>query len=260
MTNLDQTDVATETSHRGPALTPVWGTAFDRRAALVALVGAALATGIYTVLSGWLTDYTPGWLEIVGTATSLACVWITRRQNVLCMPIGLVSVVAMGTFFFEIELVGQGWLHLGYYVPIQFLGWWIWIRGGETRTDKPVSWLAVPTRVVGIMIMAAGTVALARVFEALHGPSDTLLWDSSIVAASIAAQGLLTLKRVDAWWLWLIPVDVSAVILYAVSGAYLFAALYTLYLVLAALGLRDWTRAWRAQQRGLTAMEARMVS
>src|SRR5262245_35928519 len=152
--------------------TPVWGTGADRRAAGLAVLGASLVTGLYVALAS-LTDEVPTRLEVVGTVTSLACVWITRRQNVLCMPLGLVSVLAMGVFFFRIDLVGQGWLHLAYYVPVQVVGWWVWIRSGADRTDKPVAWLSTPGRLAVAAGVVAGTVVLALVFEALHGPSDT---------------------------------------------------------------------------------------
>ena len=85
------------------------------------------------------------------------------------------------------------------------------------------------------------------------------MWDASIVAASVAAQLLLTTKRIESWWLWLIPIDLSAILLYLRSGAEMFAALYALYLVLASLGLHNWVRAWRGQRAGLTAFEARFA-
>jgi nicotinamide mononucleotide transporter len=240
--------------------TPWFGTRADQAAAVAALGYAAAATGVYVALAWALApELMPKPLEVLGTVTSLACVWITRRQNVLCMLFGLVSVMAMGIFFFEIELVGQGWLHLGYYVPVQFVGWWLWVRGGEHGDEKPVSWLSPAGRLAVLIALVLGTFVLARAFEALHGPSDTLLWDASIVAASVAAQWLLTIKRAEAWLLWLLPVDVSAILLYLATGAYLFAALYTLYLVLASLGLRDWVVAWRAQEQGLPPGAARMV-
>jgi nicotinamide mononucleotide transporter len=246
---------AASTAATATGRTPWWGTDADRRAAAMAITAAYVA-----VTHRLDTGYTPTGLEVLGTVTSLACVWITRRQNVLCMPLGLVSVVAMGVFFFRIDLVGQGWLHLGYYVPVQVLGWWLWIRGGADRTDLPVSWLTARGRVALGAACVVGTIVLWRVFEHLHGPGDTLLWDTSIVAASVAAQALLTVKRIEAWWLWLVPVDVSAIALYVVSGAHLFAALYVLYLVLAGLGLREWTGSWRAQRAGLTALEARFAT
>jgi nicotinamide mononucleotide transporter len=224
-------------------------------------VFAVAATAVYVGIAfAFARESAPTPLEIVGTIASLACVWLTRRQNVLCMPLGLVGVVASGWYFFGIGLVGQGWLHLAYYVPTQLWGWWEWIRGGAQRTEKPVAWMSGGGRVALLAYLPLGTVALAALFSSLHGPSDTLVWDASIVAASLAAQWLMTVKRIESWLLWLIPVDVSAVLLYAASGAYLFAALYALYLVIASLGLRDWIVAWRAQERGLSVVEARSAA
>ena len=73
----------------------------------------------------------------------------------------------------------------------------------------------------------------------------------------LAAQLLLTAKRIESWWLWLVPVDVSAIALYMRTDAEMFAALYCVYLVLASLGLRDWVRASRAQSAGSSPVEAR---
>jgi len=239
----------------------VWGTASDRAGALRAALLSALAVWLYTAaVRTWSPQLAPGALEIFGTATSLACVWLTRRQNVLSIPYGIVSVLAMGAFFFQIGLVGQGWLHLGYYVPIQFVGWWVWIRAGAGRTDLPVGWLSWPARTLAAVGVAAGTFVLAAAFEHLHGPSPYLIWDSSIVAASLAAQYLLITKRIESWWLWLLPVDVSAILLYLRSDAEMFAALYLLYLVLASMGLRDWHLAWRAQRAGASAFDARFAT
>lgn len=54
---------------------------------------------------------------------------------------------------------------------------------------------------------------------------------------------LMSKKRVESWWLWLVPVDVSAVALYTATGAYMFAALYCLFMVMAIFGLLRWRRA-----------------
>jgi nicotinamide mononucleotide transporter len=170
-----------------------------------------------------------------------------------------VSVVAMGVFFFRIDLVGQGWLQLGYYIPVQVVGWRVWIRGGEAGGDLGVGWLRWRSRILGAAAVVAGTLVLAAAFHRLHGDTPYQLIDAQIVAASIAAQLLLTAKRIESWLLWLIPVDVVAIGLYLRSDAVMFAALYALYLVLASAGLRDWLRAWRAQQRGLSPFDARHV-
>ena len=68
-------------------------------------------------------------------------------------------------------------------------------------------------------------------------------WDASIVAASVVAMVLLAKKKVESWWLWILPVNISAIGLYLLTGARMFAALYALFLVMAFVGLLRWRRA-----------------
>ena len=70
-------------------------------------------------------------------------------------------------------------------------------------------------------------------------------WDASIVAASIVAMVLLSRKKVESWLLWILPVNVSAIILYFITGAFMFSALYILFLIMAFVGLFRWILASR---------------
>ena len=232
---------------RIPQRPPWWGTRAEQREALVALLGSSAVVAVYVAVARAL-GAPPTALEVVGTVLSLAGVWITRTRNLLNMPLGVVSVVASGVFFFGIGLVGQGWLHLGYYIPVQLWGWWHWARGGPARTAAPVRSMTWPARWGVVVLLVAGTAASTWLLGALHGPSPTLAWDSSIVAASVLAQTLLSAKRVETWWLWLVPVDVSGIALYVSTGAYLFAALYVVFLALATHGLVLWVRSLRAER------------
>ncbi len=67
--------------------------------------------------------------------------------------------------------------------------------------------------------------------------------DRRCVAASVLAMVLLSRKKVESWWLWIGPVNVSAIGLYLSTGAYMFAALYVLFLMMAFVGLTRWIRA-----------------
>ncbi len=89
----------------------------------------------------------------------------------------------------------------------------------------------------------AATVLLGWLLDA--GWEDALYtyWDASIVAASVVAMILLSRKKVESWWLWILPVNVSAIGLYLSTEAYMFAALYVLFLVMAFVGLAKWMRA-----------------
>jgi nicotinamide mononucleotide transporter len=239
-----------------PSRTPLLGTRADLAGAARASVGAVLACAVYVAAASMVAT-APSALEVVATATSLACVWLTRRQNIWSMPIGIVSCVAMGIVFFDIGLVGQGWLQVAFYIPIQVVGWRLWLRAGADGGELPATWLRPAARVTVAAAVVAATFVLAAVFHRVHGDTPFQLWDASIVAASIAAQLLLTVKKVESWWLWMLPVDVSAVFLYLAGGAPMFAALYALYVVIAASGWVEWHRAALRHDAGESAVAAR---
>lgn len=241
--------------------TGAFGAPQDRTGAARAQLGAVAAVATYVLVARrWFPDVAPTGLEVFGTTTSLSCVWLTRRQNVLSMPLGLLSVLAMGAFFFDIGLVGQGWLHLGFYVPVSFAGWWMWLRAGEKGGELGVRRMGWASRGAWLAALAVLWVALVALFGALHGETPRLWWDTSIVAASVGAQLLLTGKRLESYALWLVPVNVSAVALYVASGAYLFAALYLLYIATATSGLVEWYKAARRLEAGADAVAARMAT
>jgi nicotinamide mononucleotide transporter len=56
---------------------------------------------------------------------------------------------------------------------------------------------------------------------------------------------LLSYRRIENWVLW-IAIDVVSIGLYVVRGLPLLAGLYVAFLVLSALGLREWAKVQRA--------------
>lgn len=223
---------------------PWFGRRWEHRHAAIAAVGSLAACWLYWLgTQRWAPEVTPGVVEFAGTATSLWSVWITQRRNVLAMPVGIVSVVLMGWFFYDIGLVGQTWLHWGYYLPVQFWAWTQWTRGGEGHAELTVTHLTLPMRAVVLSAGSVATVALGWVLDAGWDDALYTYWDASIVAASVLAMVLLSRKKVESWWLWIGPVNVSAIGLYVSTEAYMFAALYGLFLVMAFVGLARWVRA-----------------
>ena len=67
-------------------------------------------------------------------------------------------------------------------------------------------------------------------------------WDGAIAALSVLAQFLLSRRHIESWYLW-IAVDVLAIGLFYTKELEPTAALYGVFLVLAALGLYRWRKA-----------------
>jgi len=225
---------------------PWFGRTWEHRQAAIALTGSIVAGLLYrqgTIV--FSPDFVPGPVEFWGTVTSLWSVWITQRRNVLAMPAGIVSVALMGMFFLDIGLLGQAALHWGYYLPIQFWAWHQWTRGGEDASELTVTRLTGRQLAITVAAMAGFTLVFGWLLDAGWDSAVHTYWDASIVAASVVAMVLLSRKKPESWWLWIGPVNVSAIGLYLSTGARMFAALYVLFLVMAFFGLAKWHRAAR---------------
>jgi nicotinamide mononucleotide transporter len=220
---------------------PLFGTTADKKEAAISLGGSLLLTLLYTTIAREL-DTTTSALEFWSLVFSFSCVWLSRTENIYSMHAGIVSSVCMGTFLLQIELVGQGWIQFVYYIPIQLYGWWAWCRGGEQKTELPVTRLNQKNWVLTISGFAAIWLGTRILFGAIYEDPQYIWWDTSIVAASIAAQSLMTLKKVESWVFWFFPVNVSSIVLYLYTDVPAFAVMYTVFLANAAWGWRQWTK------------------
>ncbi len=224
---------------------PFWGTQSNQIEAVAVLAASIFLTFSYSLVATQLDTQTTR-LEFWSLVFSFACVWLSRTENVLSMATGIVSVVLMGVFLLRVELVGQGWLQFLFYVPIQVLGWWVWCRGGEGRTELKISKLTHTDWIVALSVFAVSWIFFIWLFDSLYEGPQFLIWDTSIVSASVVAQILMTRKKVECWFFWTFPVNVSAIVLYWRADVPAFSFLYLIFLVNAFFGWRQWNSTQKA--------------
>ena len=166
---------------------PLFGTFTDQREAALAITGSWLITELYSRVASSL-DTPTSRLEYVSLIFSFACVWLSRTENVLSMHTGIVSSIVMGVFLLRVDLVGQGWIQFAFYVPVQLIGWHRWCRGGENKTELPVSSLSQKGWAMSLALLGAVWVSTRVVFGFIYENPRLIWWDTSIVAASIVDQ------------------------------------------------------------------------
>ena len=218
---------------------PFWGTRSNQIETAAVLGASFFLTLLYSFIANRLETPTSK-LEFWSLVFSFACVWLSRTENVLSMTTGIVSVVLMGIFLLKVDLVGQGWLQFVFYVPIQLFGWWSWCRGGEGRTELKIGRLVLSGWALSISVYVLTWVFFALLFDTLYESPQYLIWDTSIVAASVVAQILMTRKKVECWFFWTFPVNVSALLLYWRADVPAFSFLYLVFLLNAYFGWRQW--------------------
>ncbi|MEQ6897743.1 nicotinamide riboside transporter PnuC [Microbacterium sp. KR10-403] len=176
--------------------------------------------------------------QILGFATGAACVFLAGRSNVWNYPIGIANNLVFLAVFFSAGLYASAGLQLVYLV-LGAHGWWRWTRRIEQDRAYAVH---TPRRAI-VWLVAAFVVIGAVLVWVLTTFTDShvAFADAGTTAASLVAQYMLNRKWIENWFVW-IAVDVAFTVLSAVSGLWIVAALYVLFIGLCLLGLRSWRR------------------
>ena len=182
------------------------------------------------------------WIEAIAVVFGFICVWLTIQQNIWCWPTGLVQVALYIIIFYHVKLYSDLILHV-IYVLLQIYGWHHWLHGGNARRTLSVSTLPLRARLLWPSVVLAGTL-LWGYLMATFTDASVPYGDAFTTVASLSAQWLMARKRLESWFFW-ISVDVVAIGIYWYKGLMLTAALYGMFLVLAAMGWIAWRKSLR---------------
>ncbi|QDH33138.1 nicotinamide mononucleotide transporter [Porphyrobacter sp. YT40] len=181
-------------------------------------------------------------LEIIAVALGIANVGLLVRRSIWNYPFGMAMVALYFVIFREARLYGEAGLQVFFFV-VQGWGWWLWARAGGLAQMVSVSWMDWRARGISLALVAASSLgigwAMARFTDAALPYAD-----ATIAGASVVAQVLLALRRVENWALW-IAIDVLSIGVYLNRELYLTVGLYVVFLALATAGLVQWAKAAR---------------
>ena len=179
-------------------------------------------------------------VEAVAALLILANSWLLIRRSVWNFAFGIAGVAIYGWVFWTSRLYSDALLQV-FFVIIQLYGWYHWARGkaamGEVVVDRlhngaRLAWVA------GIAVAILGWGGMMQRYTDNAAP-----WpDATVAIVSVAAQILLTRRKVENWVLWIV-VNVVSILLYASGDLHITMALYCVMLMLSVWGLVAWRRA-----------------
>lgn len=190
-------------------------------------------------LIAWFVDTRVGPFTVAdaaGFASGALCVWLVVRQHVANFAVGLVNNAFFLVLFVDARLYADAGLQVVYF-GLGIIGWYWWLRGGDGRTELPVSRTPAREWAWCAVAFVLGFVVLTAILREVNGAAPPV--DAATTTASLVAQYLLTRKRLESWWVW-IAVDVVYVPLYLSRDVPLTALLYLLFIGLCVAGLRSW--------------------
>nr|WP_086937470.1 nicotinamide riboside transporter PnuC [Thaumasiovibrio occultus] len=199
-----------------------------------------------------IAGYPISLLELSGTLFYVTSVWLVAKQNMWTWPTGIISVVLFGFLFYQCQLYAD-MFEQSYYLGISLYGWvnwWLFNRAANssTRNDTTDFRYSSPRKIgIQLAVIGVGTVLMSRYIADLHNlypmvfpqPADYPVLDSLTTVMSLVAMFLLTRKRVESWYYWIV-VDVIVIGLYFAKGLVFLTGQYVVLLGVAVYGLWRW--------------------
>lgn len=184
------------------------------------------------------------WLEWLGFVSTIACIYLAAKENILNWPISILSIIISAVLYFQSHLFGDFALQF-YFLFTAFYGWWFWFTKKKEK-ERPI--VSIKTRhwVIVIIIVVLLTLILGYLL-AKYTPSNVPYQDGFCTAVSLVAQIMLTRKILENWILWIL-VDICYVPLLIYKNLNIYALLYAILVVIALKGYLDWRDTYREQK------------
>ena len=178
--------------------------------------------------------------EAVAALLVLINVWLVARRSIWNYAFGIAGVAIYGWVFFHAKLYSDTLLQ-GFFLIVQLYGWRQWRRSEVQSGEVVVERLSASVR---LMWLAGIAVAVLVWGWLMHRFTDAAFpwWDASVAMTSVAAQILMSLRKLENWWLW-IAANILSIGLYAAKGLWVTTGLYLILLGIAIWGLARWQAA-----------------
>ena len=206
------------------------------------IIWLVFATAVILGVSIYWKDSVTG---IVAALTGIWCVILTGKGKLSSFWIGTVNTIMYAIVAWEARYWGEVMLNLIYYVPMNFVGIYMWSKNMNEQTDEVTKKRLSPKgSIVAYSIVIVGTFAYGMILKMMNGTLPFI--DSMSTVFSIFAQILCVKRCMEQWVLWII-VDVVTVIMWVYAfangtGDMATVLMWTIYLFNAIFMLIKWLK------------------
>jgi nicotinamide mononucleotide transporter len=182
-------------------------------------------------------------LEIAGTILGLIYLYYEYRASSSLWIVNIIMSAIYVLIYFSEGIYALGCLSI-YNIVAAIYGIFVW-KYSKISEQKELPISSIPKKVLvnSSLVMIVLSAALIYILHKISN-SGSLLYntlDGLASAATIISLYWLAKKYKEQWFGWIF-VNVISVILYLITNLYFTAALYTLYIIVAIAGYREWTK------------------
>lgn len=185
-------------------------------------------------------------LEITAVIFGIASVWYARKEDIKVFPFGILSVLIFIYIFFVGKMYANAGINAVYFMTNMY-GWYNWSRKSD---DEHVVKITRNTPRQNLLVILFAVVFYAAVLFLLRWYNRADLeyinssksWmDALNSTIFMSATILMTVKKLENWHFWLLG-NVISIPIFLVQGYYFVAFQYSVFLILAISGLKEWKK------------------
>ena len=229
------------------------------------LIGMAVVTVLVTAIK-FRSAENGQWLLLIsafGSLMGVLCTVLSANGHIMTFLFGLIDVSIYGAMCLAGARYGNAALHLLYFLPMQFIGFFQWKKRGA-KADKEVKarrlsgkqWLLYSGLFLAGLVIAYYVLLAMDKTEAAGVVKWLVLMDAFSMMCNLIGQYLLSTAYMDQWFFW-IGVNVASVVMWVLtlrqdaSSAYaiIYVVKYSFYFINSLNGLRIWLRLSRPEQK-----------
>lgn len=181
--------------------------------------------------------------------TGIICVLCAATGNRHTFSIGIINATTYAWVAYNSQLYGETILNAGFYLPLQFIGWYMWSK--KLKQGNEVCMQALTKKAIAILIPVSISLVFICGFGLSQFRSQAIPYtDAFTTVFSIIASILMLLRYREFWFLY-IAVNVVSVAMWthrAVNGvddSITMIVMWSAYLVNSVYGLITWYRGTR---------------
>ncbi len=227
------------------------------------LVGMAVVTLVVTAIRFRDADSGRAMLVIsaFGSLMGVLCTVCAANGRILTFLFGIIDVSIYGVMCLIGTRYGNAALHLLYFLPMQFVGYFQWRKRGAEEQRKVQArrldgkrWLLIGGIFLAGLVAAYFILAALDKSEAAGVVKWLVVMDAFSMMCNIIGQYLLSTAYMEQWFFW-IGVNVSTIVMWVLtlredpSSAFasIYVVKYSFYLLNALNGLRIWYKLSRPE-------------
>ena len=179
-------------------------------------------------------------IELIAASFGITSVIFAKNENILVFPTGIISTILYIIICYKFILYGDMLINI-YYTFMSLYGWYLW--SFKVSGENVVITTSKKDDVAKSIFIFLSTIVIISCiyvyFDRMRNMTDYL--DTFTTAIFFTAMWLMANKKIEHWIFWIIG-NLISIPLYFVKGLGFSSIQFTIFLILAIIGYREWKK------------------